>query len=258
MRRRPILRFRPDLERFEAKRLLSAGPSPTRGHVASLEKAPGAAGDVPTQDTGPARTHTSRPVQDGGQRVAAHRHPPIIPGGGFLAFRVTQLPYVLLPPFRQVLVQTRQPVAGRVYNVLYVALKNGTAQTFNASSGFTVRLTNQTHAHAYPILTGAEQWRPGQVIVFYVLTKKYYPVSFVAGGFQFNLGGRSSTLVPGPSGIFLRLPYHPATFAHTLDGIVAFGQGAQLGLGPRFGLPDTAINTFVSAKTRRIDFGGHF
>jgi hypothetical protein len=95
-------------------------------------------------------------------------------------------------------------------------------------------------------------------MVFYVLTKKYYPVSFVAGGFQFNLGGRSSTLVPGPSGIFLRLKYNPATFARTLDWIVAFGQGAQLGKGPKFGLPDTAINTFVSAKTQRIDFGGHF
>jgi hypothetical protein len=156
------------------------------------------------------------------------------------------------------LVQYAKPVPGRVYNVHYVALKNGTAQTFDASRGFTVRLTNQLRTQAFPILTGKEQWKPGQVIVFYVLTKRYYPVSFVAGGFQFNLGGRSSTLVPGPSSIFLRLTYDPATFARTLDWIVAFGQGAQLGLGPKFGMPDTAINTFVAARTRRIDFGGHF
>jgi hypothetical protein len=97
------------------------------------------------------------------------------------------------------------------------------------------------------------------VIVLYILSKKYYPLSpQVAAGFQVNLGGRSSTLVPGPSGIFLRLNYNPATFARTLDWIVAFGQGAQLGKGPKFGLPDTAINEFVSARTRRMDFGGRF
>jgi hypothetical protein len=135
---------------------------------------------------------------------------------------------------------------------------NGTAQTFDASSGFTVRLTNQGRIPGFPILTGNQQWKPGQVFVLYVLTKKYYPVSFVAGGFQVNLGGRSSTLVPGPSGIFLRLKYDPATFARTLDWIVAYGQGAQLGQGPKFGLPDTAINTIVSARTQRIDYAGHF
>jgi hypothetical protein len=177
---------------------------------------------------------------------------------GYLAYRVTQVSYALVPPFQQVLVQSRQPVPGQVYNLNYVALKNNTAQTFDASSGFTVRLNNQSKSLAFPILTGTEQWKPQQVIVFYVLTKKYYPVSFVPGGFQFNLGGRSSTLVPGPSGIFLRLKYNPATFARTVDLIVAFGAGAQGGLGPKFGMPDTAINSFVRASTRRIDFGGHF
>jgi hypothetical protein len=140
-----------------------------------------------------------------------------------------------------------------------IAVKNGTSQTFTASSGFTVRMTNQPRSFGgFPILTGNEQWKPGQVIVFYVLTKKYYPVSFVAGGFQLDLGGRSSTLVPGPSAIFLRLTYNPATFARTLNWIVAYGQGNQLGQGAKFGLPNTAINEFVDARTRRIDFGGHF
>ena len=137
-------------------------------------------------------------------------------------------------------------------------MRNGTAQTFTASNGFKVRLTSQSKADAVPILTGDEQWKPGQWIVFYALSKQYYPVSQVAGGFQLDLGGASSTLVPGPSGIFLRLKYEPATFAKTLDWIVAYGQGAQGGKGPKVGLPDTAINEIVAARTHRIDFGGHF
>ncbi len=177
-------------------------------------------------------------------------------------FRITNpsslIPVNLVPPFQHVLVQHHQPVPGQVYNILYVAVKNGTAQTFTASDGFIVRLTNQPHSFAFPILTGTQQWKPKQWFVFYVLTKKYYPVSFVGGGFMLDLGGRISTLVPGPSGIFLRLKYDPATFARTLDWIVAYGQGAQLGAGPKFGLPDTAINEIVSAKTHRIDFAGHF
>src|SRR5262249_25575270 len=157
----------------------------------------------------------------------------------------------LVPPFRQVRVQLIQPVPGQVYNVLYVTLSNGTAKTFDASSGFTVRIPGFAGKYpgrnpGFPILTGDQQWKPGEVIVFYILSKKSYPLSpQVAAGFQFNLGGRSSTLVPGPSGIFLRVKYNPATFERTLNWIVAFGPGAQGGLGPKFGLPDTAINTFV-------------
>ena len=150
-------------------------------------------------------------------------------------FRITntpwQTPVNLVPPFQQVLVQSAQPVPGQEYNVLYVVVKNGTAQTFTASNGFTVNLNNQARSLTFPILTGTQQWKPNQWIVFYVLTKKYYPVSFVPGGFELFLGGRRSTLVPGPSGIFLRLIYKPATFARTLDWIVAFGQGAAVGRG---------------------------
>jgi hypothetical protein len=230
MRQRSRVEFRPLLEQFEEKQLLSAG---------SLT------------------THTLPQATD-------LRRQPAPPGAfGYLAFRVTntpwQLTYKLVPPFQQVLVQSAQPVPGQVYNVNSIAVKNGTSQTFNASSGFTVRMTNQPRSFGgFPILTGNEHWKPGQVIVFYVLTKKYYPVSFVAGGFQLDLGGRSSTLVPGPSGIFLRLAYDPASFARTLNWIVAYGQGNQLGQGAKFGLPNTSINEFVDARTRRIDFGGHF
>jgi hypothetical protein len=245
MRDRALKRLRPVAERLEERRLLNTGPRAPRAEKRSS-----------TSLAQVGRLHDSGSVND--PAAAKEGRGPVSAGVGFLAFRVTKQPYKLVPPFDQVLVQASQPVPGRVYNVNYVALKNGTAQTFDSQSGFTVRLTNQRGSMGFPILTGNAQWKPGQVIVFYVLTKKYYPVSFVSGGFQFNLGGRSSTLVPGPSGIFLRLKYNPATFARTLDWIVAFGQGAQLGLGPKFGMPDTAINTFVSAKTQRIDFGGHF
>ncbi len=140
-----------------------------------------------------------------------------------------------------------------------VTVKNGTAQTFTSSNDFTVRMTNQPRSFAgFPILTGTEEWKPGQILVFYVLTKKYYPVSFVSGGFQFNLGGRSSTAIPGPAGIFLRLNYNPTTFARTLNWIVAFGQGNETGKGAQLGLPNTAINEIVDARTQRPDFAGHF
>ena len=230
MRQRSTMRFRPGLEQFEEKQLLSAG---------SLT------------------THAGPQTKD------LRRQPAPVGTFGYLAFRVTntpwQTPYNLVPPFQQVLVQSSQPVPGQVYNVNDVTVKNGTSVTFTASNDFTVRLNNQPRSfRGFPILTGNEQWKPGQILVFYVLIKKYYPVSFVAGGFQLDLGGRSSTLVPGPSGIFLRLKYNPATFARTLNWIVAYGQGNEVGKGARYGLPNTSINEFVDARTRRIDFGGHF
>ena len=110
-----------------------------------------------------------------------------------------------------------------------------------------------------PILTGNEQWKPGQRFVFYVLTKKYYPLpSEVHSGFEFDLGGARSVAIPGPSAIVLRIKYNPATFSRTLDSIVAFGPGNQGGVGAKFGLPNTAINEFLFAQTNRNDFGGYF
>jgi hypothetical protein len=262
MRPRSIMKFRPGLEQIEAKQLLTAGSLMTHVvttkdgaqalavHAADISGTHGAAGNVATSHAAP-------------RALDARRQPAPVGTYGFLAFRVTntpwQTPYKLIPPFQQVLVQGGQPVPGQVYNVLDVTVKNGTAQTFTASNDFTVRMTNQPRSFGgFPILTGNEQWKPGQILVFYVLTKKYYPVSFVAGGFQFDLGGRSSTAVPGPSGIFLRLKYDPATFARTLNWIVAFGQGNQVGQGAQFGLPNTSINQIVDARTQRPDFAGHF
>ena len=190
----------------------------------------------PTGD-GPRRRR--RPA-DGRRRHAGNRRSPT----QFLAYRITNPTYRLVhlvPPFQQVLVQKVQPVPGQVYNVLFVAVQNKTAQTFTAANDFRVRLPGFTGTHrvvdnAFPVLTGNQVWKPKTWIVFYALSKKYYPLSpQVAAGFQLNAGGRSSTLVPGPSGIFLRLTYDPATFARTarLDRGLWPGCAAGRRLGPR-------------------------
>jgi hypothetical protein len=243
MRQRPIKAFHPDVERFEAKQLLSVGaPTATvaKAHTAETSGAGVAASD------------------------AASKRAPL--SKSFLAYRITIPNYRLVhlvPPFQQVLVQRIQPVPGRVYNVLYVVLQNGTGQTFTAANHFMVRIPGYTGSHrvvdhSFPILTGNQVWKPKTWIVFYVMSKQYYPLSpQISAGFQLDTG-RSSTLIPGPSGIFLRLPYDPATFAKTLDWIVAYGPGAEGGAGAKLGLPDTAINELVSAKAHRNDFAGHF
>jgi hypothetical protein len=135
MSHRRIVRFRPGLELVEPRQLPSAGP---------LTAA------TATRATGPVLASGDSGVQ----------HPPISPGAGYLAFRVTQRPYKMVPPFQHVLVQSNPPVPGQVYTLNFIALKNGTAKTFDASSGFTVRLNNQTRGHAYPILTRDQQWKP--------------------------------------------------------------------------------------------------
>jgi hypothetical protein len=227
MRRRRTTAFHPDLERFEARQLLSAGASSAR--------------------------------------EAARAPAPL--SKQFIVYRITNPTYRivhLVPPFQQVLVQKAQPVPGGVYNVLFVAVQNNTGQTFTAANNFQVRLPGFTGSqrvigNSFPVLTGNEVWKPKTWIVFYALSKKYYPLSpQAAAGFQLDLGGRPSTLVPGPSGIFLRLTYDPAKFARQLDWIVAYGQGAELGAGSKLGLPDTAINSLVSAHTNRTDWAGHF
>ena len=149
----------------------------------------------------------------------------------------------LVPPFQQVLVQAKPPVPGRTYNVLSVAVRNHTSRTFTAQDHFSVRLSGQSHAT--PILTGDEQWKPGQFMVFYVLTHQYYPAHpVVSGGFEFDLDGSTGVAIPGPSGIFLRLPYRPATFARDARLDHRLWPGHEGGLGPRYGLPDTQIWEF--------------
>ena len=86
-------------------------------------------------------------------------------------------------------------------------------------------------------------------MVFYILSKEYYPLSpKVSAGFAFDLGGRRGVAIPGPSGIFLRVKYDPATFPKVLDHIVAFGPGAK---GHLLGLPDTALWEILDTKSRQ-------
>jgi hypothetical protein len=182
------------------------------------------------------------------------------PTTGFLAYRITnpnRYNNVLKPPFQQVLVQQQQPAPGQTYNILSMVMRNGTSQTFTASDGFEVRFPQQPVAT--PILEGDRTWEPGEWIVFYVLTKKYYPLpSQATSGFEFNLDGTRSVAIPGPSAIFQRIRYDPVKFPRMLDAITAFGVGAQGGRGVKFGLPVTNIYEFLSAKTDRNDFGGYF
>jgi hypothetical protein len=240
MKKRYVKRYRPAIEPLERKLSLSAGAAVA--HATTIHAAAHASA---AQVTCPAAvTADTIPKQ---------------PTHGFLVYRITNpSPFnnKLTPPFGHVLVQNTQPIPGQVYNILQIAVYNGTRQTFDASSGFQVRLQGQPQAT--PILTGNQVWKPGQDFIFYVLTKKYYPIQNTDKGFIFDLGNAASTAIPGPSAIFLRVKYNPATFLKTLDHIVQFGPGAQGGIGIKFGLPDTAIYAFVSAKTRRNDFGGYF
>jgi hypothetical protein len=259
MHRRRTVKYLPRLERLEGKQLLSSNTraslathAPVMPHSAH---APGVVTDAGQVAMSQGSGDLVLMPQPASQPPAAQK-----PNFGFLVYRITnpnRFNRTMPPPFVQVLVQAQQPIPGQVYNVLFVVVRNGTAQTFDSSGGFAVRIPQSTQS--FPILTGNEQWKPGQRIVFYILTKKYYPMpSQQHSGFEFDLGGARSVAIPGPSGIFLRIKYDPAKFPQTLNNIVAFGQGNQGGRGAAFGLPNTAINEFLSAKTRRIDFGGYF
>jgi hypothetical protein len=154
----------------------------------------------------------------------------------------------LIPPFDQVMVQATPPVPGQMYNLLFLSVWNGTHKTFTAADGLKVKLSVQDPGVSFPVLTGNETWVPGQRLVFYVLTKKYYPLAPTASaGFQFNFDGNPRvTAIPGPSGIFLRIIYNPATFERMLNAIVVHGPGAR---GHTLGLPDTSIWETVHTNT---------
>jgi hypothetical protein len=211
------MRCRAGLEPLEEKRLLSAG------HVLDVTGAASIASE---------QQRAFRPAR-------------------YTVFRVTNpTPFnaILKPPFAQVRVQATPPEPGQEYNLLFITMRNGTRQTFDANSGLFVRATGQVHA--FPILTGNELWKPNQVMVFYLFSKQYYPLSPITGaGFEFNLNGSQGTAIPGPSGIFLRLTYNPATFPKTLNWIVAHGPGSK---GHHLGLPDTSIWEFTSAKNYMV------
>lgn len=247
MLKRPTTRFRPGLERLEIKLALSAPAAAVP--MTRLRTAPPALTALPG-------SHPEAAAEEGGRITARAKKPNF----GYLIYRVTNPapgpPFTLTPPFGHVLVQARQPIPGQVYNILQIAVKNTTKQTFDASSGFAVRLPQQRYT---PILRGEDQWKPGQTIIMYALTKQYYPLlNQVSDGFQFKLGGAWSVAVPGPSAIFLRIKYNPDTINKILDYAATQGPGAQGGAGIKFGLPDTAIWSFAPSSENRNDFGGYF
>jgi hypothetical protein len=227
---RPKARYRPGLERLEGKQL----PSGLAAHAPDARRA---AVDLPRAEPAAVK-----------------------PSTGYLVYRVTnpnRFNSVVKPPFQQVKVQREDPVPGGQYNILSILVRNGTARTFTAADELEVKLSQQDYAT--PVLVGDQTWDPGEWIVFYVLTKKYYPLpSQVKSGFVFDLEGARSVAIPGPSAIFQRITYSPDRFARQLDWITAFGPGSQGGRGYKYGMPVTNINEMVSAKTDRNDFGGYF
>jgi hypothetical protein len=71
----------------------------------------------------------------------------------------------LVRRFQRVLIQRTQPVPGRVYNILFVAVMNRRGQTFTAANDFKARLagftgTDRVVDRAFPVLTGNEVWKP--------------------------------------------------------------------------------------------------
>jgi hypothetical protein len=180
------------------------------------------------------------------------------PHHGYLVYRITnpnRFNNHFNPPFGHVYAGIRPPVPGQTYNILLVTVRNGTAQTFTAANGFRVKFPD---GHWVPILAPGQEWKPGQNYTFYVLTKKYYPVkNQVTSGFIFDLNA-ISTAIPGPSGIFLRVKFDPATINKVLDYAVTRGPGIQGGAGHFTGMADTAIYEFNSAITPRNDYGGYF
>lgn len=236
MRFRPLREFRPSLERLETKQPLSAGVS--------------AAQAVGTTAEPSISVLTTEPFASSGQ-LADHQNGLSVQGAGALpAPGVTRVEFdrvtnpkgnnaLFNPPFGHVLVQTRVPVSGQVYNILFISVYNGSGSTFTSSDNITVRTSNTPAGQYFPILQGDQEWKPGGRIVFYVLSKKYYPFTPTqSAGFQFNFISRRVAAVPGPSGIALRIKYNPATFDRVLDRAVTSGPGA---IGHQFGLPDTAI-----------------
>lgn len=240
MHLRRMRRYRPRLERCEEKKLLSASPHPAQGMLGGASHAAAHLMHPPIS-TAPAEAAQSSPARS--QTTG--------PGTGLTLFRITNpspRPLALIPPFAQVLVQPHLPTPGGMYNVLYVAVRNGTARTFNADTGLSVRITGAKTV--FPVLTGSQVWKPGQVMVFYILTKRYYPLNPIVGaGFQFDLNGQSQTAIPGPTGIYLRIKYIPGSFPRLLDWIVAHGPGSK---GHAYGLPDTAVWQITSARTNIV------
>jgi hypothetical protein len=264
MRKRRKTWFRPGLEPLEPKQTPSATvAAASAAHLAAGRAALHAAPQPHKPPQVKAVPHPRALKQAAAATAAAGKvsASAIKAKFGYLVYRLvnpTPSTGTFTPPFGHVLVQARQPIPGQWYNILWVAVRNNSDQTFDATnSDFKVRLSGQKQYTQ--ILTGDETWKPGETKILYVLTKQYYPLSNqVTGGFEFLLDGAWSVAIPGPSGIFLRIKYSPDTINKILDYALLRGPGSQGGRGLKYGMPVTSIFGFVSAKENRNDFGGLF
>ena len=111
----------------------------------------------------------------------------------------------LIPPFRAGPDPDRDPpVTGGMYNILFDEHEEFDDQN--------VRRQRRLHGEAlpvtlsFPFLTGTEQWKPGQVMVFYILSKDYYPLRPGRSPRASSSSGRAGggMAIPVASGIRLR------------------------------------------------------
>ena len=141
MHRRSDAKYFPSLERLEAKQLLSAGPRRPPSRARRLWRPTGA-------------IHQPAPPKRG----AALQPKPNV---GYLVYRITnpnRHNKTLMPPSAQVLVQSQQPIPGQIYNVLYVVVRNGTAKTFDASSGSGSGFLNRANPSRFDRERAMEVW----------------------------------------------------------------------------------------------------
>ena len=248
MRKRLYWKLRPTPEPCESKQLMS-------GAVVSVDATNTIIGPFAqrilerSREADASRSLADRMAQARRERIAAIRagnptgivNPPsAVPSlmrTGITMERITNPTPVntrIIPPLQQVAVQDRQPVPGQSYNVVFITLRNSTGRTFDASDGFEARITGQGPGESVPVLSGTEDWKPGEVLVFYFLTKDYYPLRPIqSAGFEFNFVNPRVVAIPGPSGFFQRITYIPETFPQVLDTIVTTGPGSK-GRAARF------------------------
>jgi hypothetical protein len=199
------MKTRPVLERLEEKRLPSAGlwTTPFLNPRASFQ--PGGSMTLhPVDASGPLRTVGDCPRNRPGRtRLGTFD---LIPDSG-----------TLVPPFVQVRASSATPVPGATYSLAFLTVRNGTTRAFNAQSGFAVKVAGQPTAQPFPM--GSQQWKPGEVLVFYALTKDTFPPSFT-----FDFAGSKQER---PSNIYFNIRYNPSTFPGELNAIVARSVGAR-------------------------------
>ena len=231
MRNAPVKKCLPGIERLEAKQLLSAAPAWRPGQATRFR--------LPRRPTLRRQAQQNTVSPDGKK-----------PGFGYLLFRITNpntYNKTLRPPFNQVLVQTQQPVPGQVYNILFVVGEEWHGTNLQCEQWFLCE--DPSISCDLPILTGNEQWKSGQQIVFYIMTKKYYPLPstrfMTDSSSTWPARGRSEfrdhrESISGSNTI---LPHSP-----TRSIISSALVKAQGGGGVRFGMPRHFINEFLPRK----------